>query len=157
MSVCCASASCWTRLTLQQKRYWRYHWSLAEFVADRQRAGIWWCDLQAAHRRIAYHYLSEWGGLEQGLPGLRQRETRRTDEGYGLRHLGTHLLAGGETETLRRLLKLEHEGRNLWFTVQEEEGQAAVFLEDVRRLWAWAREEDASRRRAGERSPAPGR
>jgi archaellum biogenesis ATPase FlaH len=138
---------------LKQDRYWRYHWSLAEFVADRQRAGIWWCDLQAAHRRIAYHYLSEWGGLEQGLPGLRQRETRRTDEGYGLRHLGTHLLAGGETETLRRLLTLEHERRNLWFTVQEEEGQAAVFLEDVRRLWAWAREEDARAAAQGNEAP----
>jgi hypothetical protein len=59
---------------LKQDRYWRYHWSLAEFVADRQRAGIWWCDLPAAHRRIVHHYLNEWGGLEQGLPGLRQRE-----------------------------------------------------------------------------------
>ncbi len=138
---------------LKQERYWRYHWSLAEFVADRQRAGIWWCDLRTAHRRIAYHYLSEWGGLEQGLPGLRQRETRRTDEGYGLRHLGAHLLAGGETETLRRLLTLEHEGRNLWFTVQEEEGQAAVFLEDVRRLWTWARAEDARAAAQGNEAP----
>jgi hypothetical protein len=141
---------------LKQDRYWRYHWSLAEFVADRQRAGIWWCDLPAAHRRIAHHYLSEWGGLEQGLPGLRRRETRRTDEGYGLRHLGAHLLAGGETETLRRLLTLEHEGRNLWFTVQEEEGQVAVFLEDVRRLWAWARDRGRPRRRTGNGSAAPG-
>jgi len=138
---------------LKQDRYWRYHWSLAEFVADRQRAGIWWCDLPAAHRRIVHHYLSEWGGLEQGLPGLRRRETRRSDEGYGLRHLGAHLLAGGETETLRRLLMLEHEGRNLWFTVQEGEGQSAVFLEDVRRLWAWARTEDARAAAQGNKAP----
>jgi DNA polymerase III delta prime subunit len=138
---------------LKQGRYWRYHWSLAEFVADRQRAGIWWCDLPAAHRRIAHHYLSEWGGLEQGLPGLRRRETRRTDAGYGLRHLGAHLLAGGEIETLRRLLTLEHEGRNLWFTAQEEEGQAAVFLEDVRRLWAWAREENKRAAAQGKEAP----
>jgi hypothetical protein len=126
---------------------------LAEFVADRQRAGIWWCDLPAAHRRIVHHYLNKWGGLEQGLPGLRRSETRRTDEGYGLRHLGAHLLGGGETETLRRLLTLEHEGRNLWFTVQEEEGQVAVFLEDVRRLWAWAREEDARAAAQGDEAP----
>jgi hypothetical protein len=138
---------------LKQDRYWRYHWSLAEFVADRQRAGIWWCDLPAAHRRIVHHYLNKWGGLEQGLPGLRQRKTRRTDEGYSLRHLGAHLLAGRETETLRRLLTLEHEGRNLWFTVQEEEGQAAVFLEDVRRLRAWAREEDARAAEQGNEAP----
>jgi truncated hemoglobin YjbI len=87
------------------------------------------------------------------LPGLRQRETRRTDEGYGLRHLGAHLLAGGETETLRRLLTLEHEGRNLWFTVQEGERQSAVFLEDVRRLWAWARTEDARAAAQGNKAP----
>jgi uncharacterized protein YeeX (DUF496 family) len=140
-------------VTLQQGRYWRYHWSLTEFVADRQRAGLWWCNLPAAHRRIAYHYLNEWDGLEQGLPGLRRRGTRRADEGYGLRHLGAHLLASGETETLRRLLTLEHEGRNLWFTVQEEEGQAAVFLEDVRRLWGWARAEDARAAAQGNEAP----
>mgnify|MGYP001024349337 CR=1 FL=1 len=138
---------------LHQERYWRYHWSLAEFVVDRQRASIWWCDLPAAHRRIAHHYLNEWGGLERGLPGLRQRETRRADEGYGLRHLGAHLLAGGEAETLRRLLALEDKERNLWFTVQEEEGQAAVFLEDVRRLWTWARAEDAHAAAQGNEAP----
>jgi hypothetical protein len=37
--------------------------------------------------------------------------------------------------------------------VQEEEGQAAVFLEDVRRLWAWAREEDARAAAQGDEAP----
>ena len=137
----------------QQGRYWRYHWSLAEFVGDRQRAGQWWCDLPAAHRRIAHHYLRKWGGLAQGLPGLRQSGTYHTDAGYGLRHLGAHLLAGGKAKTLCRLLALEDRGRNLWFTAQEKENQTTIFLEDVRRLWAWARAENDCATSQGKGAP----
>jgi len=81
---------------LKQDRYWRYHWSLAEFVADRQRAGIWWCDLPAAHRRIAKIYRQEAAGDWRRLAAL--------DGGYGLRHLAAHLAAAEAWDAFYALL-----------------------------------------------------
>jgi DNA polymerase III delta prime subunit len=135
---------------LESGRCWRYHWSLAEFLSDRQRAGAWWCDLQAAHRRIAAHFLQSWGGLDSALPRLSIQASEQHQ--YALRYLGLHLEKAGDFPALQRLLNLEREGRNLWFTMQESRGQTHVFLRDLLALWRFATEED---RRATEREGAP--
>ncbi len=132
-------------------RYWRYHWSLAEFLSDRQRAVTWWCDLQAAHRRIAAHFLQAWGGLDSGLPGLSVLASEQNP--YALRYLGLHLEKAGDFDALQRLLNLEREGRNLWFVVQEDRGQTHVFLRDLRALGRFAAEEN--RRAIAHGEPAP--
>ena len=48
-------------------------------------------DLPNTHGRIADHYLTTWGGLGQGLPGLAVPDTAAQDDGYGLRHVMHHL------------------------------------------------------------------
>ncbi len=120
---------------LQEDRYFRHHWSLAGFLYDRKRADSWWRDLKAGHRRIAARILAAWGGLEAGLPGLREI----TEADYGTRHLVAHLIEGGEYEQAARLLRLEwkESGRlvHAWYAVHERIGTPQDFERDLRRAW----------------------
>lgn len=120
---------------LQAGRYFRHHWSLAEFLRDRARAGPWWCDLTGRHRQIAESILSGWGGLEAGLPGLR----RIKEANYGTRHLVAHLIEGGQYEQAASLLRLEWEESphpvHVWYTVHERIGTLQDFERDLQRAW----------------------
>jgi len=138
---------------LPHRRYWRHHWALVQFLGDQGRAGKWWFDFSAAHSDIADHYLRAWGGLEAGLPALRQAEARRRHEGYGSRHLATHLLQGRRREDVHRLLACEADGRPAWFEAQEAEGGTAQFIQDV--LQAWQAVKTVDREKAGQGQPAP--
>ena len=119
----------------EKGRYYRHHWSVAEFLDKEERAQEYWCDVRAGHRRIAEHFLLRWGGLEAGLPAPRERET----PGYGTRHVVSHLLAGGQWARAHRLLTLEWQedgrGVNAWLTVQDRLGEPEVFLRDLRAAW----------------------
>ncbi len=136
---------------LQEGRYFRHHWSLAGFLRDPQQAGPWWCDLKAGHRRIAGRILAAWGGLEAGLPGLRNLE--RPD--YGLRYVAIHLVEGEAWPQAYRLLT------DFDFLEARCRTTSVFDLEaDYRLALARWPENDADRRAvlaAFEEPPAPGR
>ncbi|HUX77182.1 MAG TPA: hypothetical protein VMY40_11135 [Anaerolineae bacterium] len=130
-------------LTLwQQELFWRYHWSVANFLIDRKRAGEFWCDERQGHARIANFYLTLWGGVEDRLPRLQEPEKRDMYGGYGLRHLAVHLEGAGRTDDLHRLLRLDRpvseRWENVWFAAKEATGGLGSYLADVARAWRQA-------------------
>jgi len=157
-------------------RYRLYHASLSDFLegrvsrqpmieADRVLTDELASATRRAHRRIADRYLAAWGGLDRGLPGLAEPESRRRDEAYGLRHLAAHLEGGGCASDLHQLLRLERcsvhhvldprhgllgwfdrrlgrprkqrvqQHEPVWFTALDQDGETALFLGDVARAW----------------------
>jgi len=88
----------------KQKLYWRHHWSIVNFLNDRERAGAFWCDERQGHACIANFYLAAWGGLEVGLPGLQEPNKRELHSRYGLHHLTRHLADAGHERDLWSLL-----------------------------------------------------
>jgi len=142
------------------RRYRLYHASLREFLdgqvdfgqsteAEQSLARELATAAREAHGRIADRYLTAWGGLEAGLPGLREPEKRGIDGGYGLRYLVAHLEGAGRVDDLHRLLRMERkqEGRreNAWCAAKETTGDTAGYLADVARAWRLAETECATR------------
>ena len=154
--------------------YRLYHASLREFVdgrAELEQLTTTERDLveelaestQEAHRRIVDRYLTAWGGLEKGLPGLRKPERRDLDGSYGLRHLVAHLESTRQADHLHQLMRVgwcspvdEPYSRsglrdlwdrlrghkrtrrflrfeNAWWTVKEMVGDTAGYMMDVER------------------------
>ncbi len=72
--------------------YQLYHQSLANFLSDRERAGEFWIDLPAMHRRIAAYYLR------------RSRGDWASCDLYGLRYLITHTIGAGLWDKTKQLL-----------------------------------------------------
>ena len=86
-----------------------------------------------AHDRICDRYLTEWGGLEQHLPGLAAEPgLGGMDGGYALRWLTWHLLAAGRENDLHQLLTCGT-GQNTWFAAHDGTGDVAGYLHDVGR------------------------
>ncbi|GAA3446532.1 hypothetical protein [Planomonospora venezuelensis] len=143
-----------------QERYAAFHDSLGEFVAgkidssaltsaERPFVARLSAAQREAHDRIAERYLTAWGGLEGGLPGLRG-EVADMDGGYGLRHVVHHLAAAGADAVLHRLMELEwpreeavdpvdaSPAANAWYEVHRARRTFAGYALDVRRAWARA-------------------
>jgi hypothetical protein len=118
-----------------------------------------------AHGRLADRYLVAWGGLDQGLPGLKDNNVASMDGGYGLRHLAEHLINSDRVDELHRLLWTGWEstdtpsdapaGRvvNAWRQALENAGFLAVYLNDVANAWHLVAAD--VRRRLDEGRPAP--
>jgi len=112
-------------------------------------------DWRAFHARIADRYLTAWGGLEAGLPGLHDLVKLEMDVRYGLHHLAAHLEAAGREDDLNRLMQLEwtgHQGgqtlarfENTWYTMHERVGDTSGYLSDVDRAWRLAERPYAGR------------
>jgi len=107
--------------------YRLYHRSMADFLAvrDYQDNGAsihnrYYTPPHEQHERITSFYLSRWGGLEQGLPGLTSPQALRPQDSYPLRHLSTHLLLAEEYDALFNL------SRNSRFS----EAQTLAFPDD---------------------------
>jgi hypothetical protein len=90
-----------------------------------------------AHAQIADHYLTIWGGLDQGLPALETapKEQGKITGGYPLRRLTWHLLQASREADLHRLLACGRQGRNTWFEAHDSNGDMAGYLRDI----DWAR------------------
>ena len=136
----------------QEQRTWRVvHRSFTDFLAEKMEA-----DWRAFHERIADRYLTAWGGLEAGLPGLHDLVKLDMDVRYGLSHLAAHLEAADREDKLHCLLRLEwsdHQGdqtrarfENVWYTVHERVGDTSGYLSDVDRAWRLTEETFADRR-----------
>jgi len=110
----------------EQKLCWRHHWSIANFLSDRERAKDFWCDERQGHARIANFYLAAWGGLEVGLPGLQEPNKRELHSRYGLHHLTRHLTDAGHERDLWSLLAATPN----WLTEQARHDPS-------RRQYAW--------------------
>jgi hypothetical protein len=101
----------------------------------RERLAAAWIE---AHYRIAEHYLTAWGGLDQGggldrsLPDLQAAPERGAmDGGYPLRRMATHLLATGRQADLHHLLACGRRGSNTWFAAHDSIGDTVGYLRDV--------------------------
>jgi hypothetical protein len=159
-----------------QERYAAFHDTLGEFVAGRvdpaaltsaersfvERLSIAY---RAAHARIADRYLTAWGGLQEGLPGLHDGDGAETlDGGYGLRHLVHHLVHASADSVLHGLMQLEwpraeavdpmesSPAANAWYETHRARRAFAGYALDVQR--AWARAEHAPADPTGPRSIA---
>ena len=94
--------------------------------------------LTGVHGGLADTYLATWGGLEDGLPGLRTPSTAAMDDGYPLRHLTSHLSRGGRSAELDRLLAIEDRGNehhavNAWFAAHDRSGEIVNYINDLLR------------------------
>ncbi|MFD7479033.1 hypothetical protein ACFV8Z_44870 [Streptomyces sp. NPDC059837] len=98
---------------------------------------------RAAHHKIADHYLTTWGGLAAGLPGLRAGTGRpdQLDGGYGLRHVVHHLAAAEADPVMHELLALTWghaetgAPANAWYEAHRTRRSFAGYVLDVRRAW----------------------
>lgn len=104
---------------------------------------------RAAHSRIADRYLDAWGGLESGLPGLREPRLAMLDGGYGLHHLAEHLIAADRADDLHRLLWIGWSSNtipeapgghvvNAWREAHETANTLSQYVNDVSRAWELA-------------------
>ncbi|MFC1878755.1 AAA family ATPase [Chloroflexota bacterium] len=74
------------------KIYRLFHQSMRDYLLDKQRGGLFWCDPEEEHELIAAylteHYQGKWHNCD----------------GYGLRHLPTHLAGARQDQQLSELL-----------------------------------------------------
>ncbi len=136
-----------------EERYRPFHNSLREFVAgdvDLDTLGsaersfvrrLAQAHMQM-HRSIADRYLLAWGGLDVGLPELRDGDGASLDGGYGLRQLVSHLIGAGAGEVLTRLLTLEWQRSapitstmNTWYEVHRRLRAFGAYARDIDRAW----------------------
>lgn len=143
-----------------EERYAAFHDTLGEFVAgqvdpsaltsaERSFVGRLSIAHRTAHERIADRYLTAWGGLEEGLPGLRGG-AEMLDGGYGLRHLVYHLIHASDDAVLHRLMQLEwpraevgdpmesSSAANAWYETHRARRAFASYALDVERAWTYA-------------------
>jgi hypothetical protein len=160
--------------TGEEYRYGIFHVSLRDFMEGQVDLDtLRWAEktlvrrmasaTKAAHSRIADRYLSAWGGLNEGLPGLRRPANANRDGGYGVRHLAEHLIAADRGEELHRLLWIAWRSEavpeapgghvvNAWR--EAHESSLAQYVNDVSRAWALA-EKDSKRFLAAGEAAAP--
>lgn len=104
--------------TEKEEKYRLYHASLREFFDGRANKATLTAQEQAlsfelaeatehAHGRIADYYLTDWGGLDAGLPNLSHASSHGGDGIYGMRHVVTHLEKSGRADEVHKLLSLE--------------------------------------------------
>lgn len=122
------------------RRYRIYHATLRDYLTNRFPDAV-----RNAHSRIADHYLTSFGGLQNHLstlatdPGLAGQ-----DDGYPLRHLVTHLEHAGRIDDLHTLLTREYAsstGRihNVWYQAHDHAGTANTYLANIIRAQELAR------------------
>lgn len=146
--------------TVEEPRFGIVHPSLRDFVegrvdldsltsAERAVVSRMARGTRTAHSRIADRYFEAWGGLEAGLPGLRDLELVLMDGGYGLRNLAEHLIASGRQEELHDLLWIGWGSAavpaapglhviNAWRQAHESTNTLLEYMKDVDRAWALA-------------------
>lgn len=152
-------------------RFWLYHETFRDFLtgegvdkADRLSDEFVLAtrlrqETRAAQERIVNRYLSCWGGLENGLPGLRDPALRDLDGRYGLRSLMFHL-AAVSTEQANELMRLETaaptDGQvaNTWALAQETADERAGYLRDVALAWERVGESSQQVLRGGQLAPS---
>jgi hypothetical protein len=140
-------------LPATQRSYTLYHRSFADFLLDEDRAEEYWCEGAAQHRRIATFYLTQWGGLEQGLPRLAQVTRLSREDAYPFQHLSTHLRLAGAYDDLFALVD-----NRTWYVAQEQaDASAAQYLNDVAHAWGAAEAVDTNAITSGRNAPLLGR
>lgn len=96
----------------------------------------------ASNRRILDWYLNAWGGLDAGLPNLRNEAGTAVHDGYGVRHLVWHARQA-DPSVLARILSLEWTvggaPRGALEVVRSSMGDAPLYRDDLLHCWASAR------------------
>jgi hypothetical protein len=144
----------WTFNATTPIRYSIYHASFREFLnsdyddpstssGDQQSYGLLALAAElrqtsiTAHNRICDIYLTEFGGLDDGLPVLAGHPgAAGADDGYPLRHLAHHLRRADRSSDLHALLAIEHsnaDGRlvNTWFAAHDHDNSTISYLDDL--------------------------
>jgi hypothetical protein len=140
----------WRRFLRRQRRRggdaWHIvHRSFADFLAEHHAV-----ELDAAHRKIADHYLELWGGLERRLVRLPSPPGER--DLYGWHHVVEHLLAAGDTHRLARLVEL---GR--WYHARAADDPSGTgYQADLMLAWRSIETENQKRLAAGNAPEAMG-
>lgn len=99
------------------------HFSMREFLSGNLEKGN--CSLQEEafldelventrnfHMKIAQEILFEWGGIENKLNKLQQKETITPLDMYGLDHLASHLIGAKYFTDLKALINMQQENKN---------------------------------------------
>lgn len=152
------------------------HPSLREFLSGRTDyeglsvpEEVFWQELTENSRQVHLHFaeeiLASWGGLEAGLPLLKNLTRLTPRDEYGLEHLVTHLASARSNRQLKQLLNLEWqvEGNergisrlplfskrrvaemdsarrptspvNAWYAVMRAHDRLDSYLDDIRKAW----------------------
>ncbi len=99
-----------------EDRYWPHHWSVVEYLSDRKKAGMYWCDLDAGHQRIIDYYLEN-------------PENWHHHNAYPLRYLNIHLAHVGMFHQLGTLIE-----NRAWYEAQWLEDPTLFnYVEDIGR------------------------
>lgn len=106
---------------LEEELCFRHHWSVAQFLSNREEAKVFWCDLTAGHRRIATHL-------------VRNPDHWTTHNGYAYRHLSQHLIDARMFEELAALV----ENRTWYEASTYYDSSGRLFATDVARGLEWA-------------------
>jgi hypothetical protein len=93
--------------------------------------------LEELHWLLAHNFVDRWGGLDEGLPRLRDPDKLDAADRYGVATLIVHLLAASRPDVTNTVLAMEWpttRGRadNTWHTVHEDLGQTSTYLAAVR-------------------------
>ena len=99
----------------KEDRYWPHHWSVIEYLSDRKKAGMYWCDLDAGHQRIIDYYL--------------ENPENWHHSAYPLHHLSVHLAHVGMFHQLGTLIE-----NRAWYEAQWLDDPTLFnYVEDVGR------------------------
>ncbi len=115
--------------------YRLYHSTLPEFFTSqktKERTDYAYCYVDAVrqNQRIVNYY-------QAGKKIWAEVDLKKiAEDDYGRRHLAQHLVKGDRVDELHTLLNLEKDGKNAWFMVKDDEGDAPSFLADVELAWS---------------------
>ncbi|WP_322755421.1 NB-ARC domain-containing protein, partial [Frankia sp. Cas3] len=115
-----------------------------DLLFDFARAELGADGFTAAHGRVAGWLLDRWGGLADGLPGLRDAAEFDDVDRYGLTWLVAHLLDADDPDRVDLLLAAERpapggRAESIWYTAHEDQGSTANYLATIRAAWHDAR------------------
>ncbi|MFC1878757.1 hypothetical protein ACFLZW_02475 [Chloroflexota bacterium] len=95
--------------------YWRYHWSVTEFLTSQNRSKDYWCDLEHGHAVISEHYLKNYSS-KWSIAGL-----------YTLEYLPIHMAKGNRIGDLQGLVEDQE-----WFMAKSAiDASQMSFLSDL--------------------------
>lgn len=119
-----------------ENSYRLYHTTLPEFFTShkaREKYNYCFVDSLAQNRLIITYY------RESAESWANVNLKKISEDNYGRQHLAQHLVKSEQVEELHQLLRLEKDGKNVWFKLKDDRGETTSFLDDVELAWSQAK------------------
>ncbi|WP_198152737.1 NB-ARC domain-containing protein [Pseudofrankia sp. DC12] len=134
--------------------------ALHDLAFELVRASLRPEQLRELHGLFAGAFLTDWGGLTDGLALLRARDAIGQPDRYALGELVGHLVEAGRDEEVHALLATQWPGpggtaENAWFALHERADLPGGYLADIRAAWARAAVPPDAAPASPQRTPPP--